>query len=77
MKKFRLLLTAKTVVKALGGIAAVRKLTGANDKQAWNWIGRSEGFPACFHECMRRELNRRGYDAPARLWNQKGLDKAA
>lgn len=74
MKRLR---TVEQVANALGGLEGVCELTGANLKQAWHWLGRAGQFPANYHECMRRALRRRGYDAPARLWNQKGLDKEA
>lgn len=76
MKRLR---TAEQVVKALGGLDEVMKLTRANFKQAWHWTGRADAFPAVFHECMTKALQRKGYNAPARLWNQRGVgvDKKA
>jgi hypothetical protein len=71
--------TADQVVSVLGGLAEVCRITGANPKQAWHWSGRAGMFPAQYYECMRLSLRARGYHAPARLWNQKGLpsEKAA
>jgi hypothetical protein len=74
MKKLR---TVDQVVNVLGGLPKVCAMTGANLKQAWHWSGRAEKFPAQYHEVMTRALRRRGYEAPARLWNQKGVSKAA
>ena len=74
MKRLR---TIQQVVDVLGGLEGLCELTGANLKQAWHWVGRAGQFPANTYVCMIRALNRRGYDAPARLWNMKGLDKAA
>jgi hypothetical protein len=71
----RRLTTVHEVVDELGGLSAVCRLTGANIKQGWNWIGRSETFPASYYVCMQRALQRRGATAPARLWNQKGIKK--
>ncbi|WP_334358387.1 MULTISPECIES: hypothetical protein [unclassified Bradyrhizobium] len=67
------------MIRALGGIEVVLQLTGANAKQAWNWTGRFGAFPANTYVCLMRALNRRGYTAPARLWNMKGIstDEAA
>jgi hypothetical protein len=73
----RHLKTAQEVVDALGGLSAVRKLTGANVKQAWNWIGRAESFPASTYVIMIRALKRRGMTAPAWLWNMRGVEKRA
>jgi hypothetical protein len=71
------LYTADEVVRALGGLEEVCRITGANIKQAWHWHGRAGMFPATFYVAMTRALRARGYQAPARLWNQKGLLKAA
>jgi hypothetical protein len=68
MKQLR---TANQVVKALGGLDEVCRITGANVKQAWHWHGRAGRFPANTYVAMTRVLNARGYEAPARLWNQK------
>lgn len=74
MKKLR---TAKDVVEALGGLTAVCELTGANTKQAWNWIGRAETFPSNTYVVMTRALRRRQAQAPAWLWNMRGVEKRA
>jgi hypothetical protein len=73
----RHLKTAQDVVDTLGGLAAVCELTGANTKQAWNWVGRAEMFPACTYVVMQRALRRRGATAPAWLWNMRGVEKRA
>jgi hypothetical protein len=64
--------SVNTVVEALGGIDAVIELTGANNKQTWNWTKRFQSFPAKYYACMIAALNERGYTAPARLWAQEG-----
>jgi hypothetical protein len=69
--------TAQDVVNALGGLAAVCELTGANTKQAWNWTGRADSFPASTYWVMQRALRRRGHTAPAWLWNMRGAEKRA
>lgn len=74
MKRLR---NAEAVVRRLGGLKGVCELTGANLKQAWHWSGRAGTFPAQYYVVMTRELNRLGYEAPARLWNMKGLREAA
>ena len=60
------------VVEALGGPAAVRELTHANPKQAWNWNNKTCKFPARLHACMTDKLRELGYEADPRLWNQDG-----
>jgi hypothetical protein len=74
MKRLR---TVDQVVDALGGLSAVCELTDANLKQAWHWVGRAGQFPANTYVAMTRALNRRGYEAPARLWSMKGVKNAA
>ena len=75
--KLKRLSTADEVVNVLGGFDKVVELTEANTKQAWNWTKRFGSFPACYMDVMVSALKRRGYTAPARLWNQKPLRKAA
>jgi hypothetical protein len=74
MKK---LSTARQVIEHLGGLPRVCEITRANLKQAYNWPGRAQAFPACYYVVMTRALKRRDATAPARLWNQKGLSDAA
>jgi hypothetical protein len=69
--------TAQEVIDALGGLAAVCELTGANTKQAWNWAGRAEMFPSNTYVVMQRALRRRSLRAPAWMWNMKGIEKRA
>ena len=66
------LTTVNQVIKALGGIEKVRELTGANNKQSWNWTEKFGSFPSRYYACMTLALLRAGYQAPARLWAQKG-----
>lgn len=73
MKKLR---TAKQVVDTLG-LETVCELTGANAKQAWHWYGRAGVFPAKTYVVLTRTLRRRGYIAPASLWNMTGIKQAA
>lgn len=68
--------TPDQVVEAIG-LETVCELTGANAKQAWNWYGRAGMFPANTYVVLTRALRRRGYTAPANLWNMKGIDRAA
>lgn len=69
--------TAQEVVDALGGLAAVCELTGANNKQAWNWTGRADAFPANTYFVMIRALRRRRATAPPHLWSMVGIKRAA
>jgi hypothetical protein len=77
MPIMRHLKTAQEVVDVLGGRDAVCELTGANTKQAWNWTGRAQTFPAFYYAVMQRALRRRNATAPAWLWNQRGIEKKA
>lgn len=73
MKKLR---TAAQVVDVLG-LETLCALTKANPKQAWHWYGRAGMFPANTYVTLTRALRRRGYIAPATLWNMKGIERAA
>lgn len=66
--------TADEVVEALGGLPNVCELTGANPKQAWNWVGRNGSFPASTYVVMIRALQRRRIVAPAKLWNMRNIN---
>jgi hypothetical protein len=75
MKRLR---TVDQVVEALGGLDGLCELGLAeNTKQAWHWVGRAGQFPANTYVAMTRTLRRRGFEAPARLWNMKGVKDAA
>jgi hypothetical protein len=65
----RRLTTAREVVEALGGIEAVRKLTGANIKTIYHWTGQAKCFPSRTFKVMNDALKRRELAAPAALWN--------
>lgn len=69
--------TAQEVVDALGGLPAVCKLLGVNTKQAWNWTGRADAFPANTYHAMITALRRRKLTAPPQLWNQRSGKRAA
>ncbi len=73
----RHLRTAQQVVDALGGYDEVCILCETNLKAVWHWVGRAEMFPADSYVVMQRKLKRRGYAAPAWLWNQRGVEKRA
>jgi hypothetical protein len=75
--RVRRLTTAKEVVKALGGVAAVKALTDVNVKAVYHWANDVGLFPARTYDCMKKALKRRGYTAPAALWNQIVAKKAA
>lgn len=57
------------VVTALGGSAAVRRLTGQSSQALYNWR-RQKSFPATTHALMQRALADAGYVADAALWRQ-------
>jgi hypothetical protein len=65
--------SARAVVEHLGGLPRVCELTQANIKQAQNWPGRAQSFPAKTYCVMQRALRRRRAIAPPRLWNQVGF----
>jgi hypothetical protein len=77
MRRRRRLSTAREVVDALGGIAAVCKLTGAQPKAAYHWTGQAEMFPARTYCLMQDELKRRRAIAPRQLWNMMEKKTAA
>lgn len=59
---------------ALGGIAAVARLTGAEYGAVENWK-RAATFPPRYFLAMWFELASRGYIAPASLWGQRQLHR--
>lgn len=59
--------SAKAVINALGGTAAVAKLTGAPQQAVTNWKRRNK-LPATTVMVLRTELQRIGIDAPLALW---------
>jgi hypothetical protein len=75
--RYRRLTTAKEVVKVLGGIAVVTEMTDVNPKAVYHWANGVGSFPARTYDCMRKALKRRGYTAPAALWNQIVAKKVA
>jgi hypothetical protein len=62
--------TVHEVIHALGGLDAVRKMTSSSVKSVYHWTGHVEMFPARWHDTMTKALKRRGFIAPAALWNQ-------
>jgi hypothetical protein len=69
--------TAKEVVAVLGGNAAVCTMTGADFKSVYHWTGAAGMFPARYHNMMTKALRKRGFRAPASLWNQLEEKRAA
>lgn len=76
MKELR---TTKTVVAHLGdgdrvkGFDRLCAITRANKKQAYNWVGKANKFPASTYFVVTRELERLDATAPAQLWNMRGI----
>ncbi len=62
--------STREVIEALGGLDEVAKLTGSNKDAAWNWLRRSETFPANMFVAMTQALEAKGYTAPPSLWRQ-------
>jgi hypothetical protein len=71
----RNLKSAREVVEALGGIPAVREMTGANLKAVYYWTGQAHAFPARYFKKMNDALKRRGCKAPPGLWAQFGYER--
>lgn len=65
----RRLLTAGTVIEALGGTTAVARLTGRSVSQISNMKGAGKFAPALFL-VMTTALAANGATAPASLWRQ-------
>ena len=59
--------TTKDVMDALGGTAAVAKITGRTYNAAHNWRS-FDRFPANTFVVMSRALRAKGLNAPAELW---------
>jgi hypothetical protein len=72
----RRLSSAREVVVVLGGVPAVCELTRSNLKAVYHW-NNVDCFPARLYDLMKKALKRRGYTAPARLWNQIGAEREA
>lgn len=70
-KKFQRLHTARTVVRALGGVDGVERLTGALRTSIFNWM-MFRRFPAHYYVVMHNALRARGFTAPHILWRQVG-----
>ena len=64
------LTTTRSVIKALGGLGAVAKLTGRQYSAAGNWAQKAT-FPANTYFVLQSELNARGHTAPPTLWNME------
>lgn len=61
------------VVTALGGPAAVGRMTGNPPSAVCNWRTKRQRFPSKYYVAMRDELSARGYYAPMGLWGQVAL----
>lgn len=73
--------STRAIVDALGGAAAVRNMIAVEGKPlarkaVYHWISIGM-FPARAMDIMKKALKKRGYTAPARLWNQIGAVKDA
>ena len=54
------------IIDALGGPAAVGRLTGYSGKAVWNW--RQRGFPRRTLLVLRPAIEKQGIRAPDTLW---------
>jgi hypothetical protein len=73
--------STRDIVDVLGGAAAVRNMIAVEGKPVavkavYHWISIGM-FPARAMDIMKKALKKRGYTAPARLWNQIGAVKDA
>lgn len=66
----RKLSTVDEVIDALGGTAAVARLTGGRMQAVSNWRDRG-GFPPRTHLLFSQELKAIGCEAPPALWRMK------
>jgi hypothetical protein len=62
--------TTSEVIEALGGIQAVRELTGRKYTAAHNWL-RAKQFPSNTYRKMTSALQDKGLSAPPSLWGQQ------
>ncbi|WP_213287545.1 hypothetical protein [Bradyrhizobium sp. sGM-13] len=62
--------TTSEVIDALGGNAAVAKITGSTVKAVWNWRG-FETFPSNTYVALTDALRAIGKTAPPSLWGMK------
>ncbi len=65
-----ILTTTEEVVHALGGTRAVAELTGRKYTAAAHWA-KFDTFPSNTFLVISAELERRGFSAPASLWNMQ------
>jgi hypothetical protein len=64
------------VFDALGGIPGVMEVASAKYKAVFQWKS-SGSFPSNTYVLLTGELNRRGYMAPASLWDMREPAQAA
>lgn len=62
--------TFDAVIEALGGTAAVTKMTRQANSAVPNWRAKRGRFPSKYYASMKGSLARRGYYAPPELWGQ-------
>ena len=60
--------TVREVIEALGGLAAVARLTGVETGTVSAWQARLGYFPARTYVAMTAALAERGCSAPLALW---------
>ncbi len=60
--------TARDVIEALGGLAAVARMCGVSYTTASAYQTRLQAFPAKTYLVMQAELSRLGHSAPTSLW---------
>jgi hypothetical protein len=58
------------VILALGGFRSVAELCGVTPEAVMNWR-RERGFPADTFVLLTKELAKRGYRAPEKLWKMR------
>jgi hypothetical protein len=64
---------AADIVRVLGGLDGVAKLTSANRDAVWQWHNNFLAFPSNTFVIMTDALRRLGYTAPARLWKMREI----
>lgn len=63
------------VVRAIGGVGKLAKLTHCNRSTVWLWKSKAGAFPAKHYHIMREVLFEQGYVADLRLWDFTGVRK--
>lgn len=67
--------TFDSVLRVLGGLTGVGRVTKRSPQSVWNWKQRGF-FPAVLVDVIRYELKLRGYDVVSELFRLQDVDAA-